>query len=267
MKDLMEVLSFMQMMQLDERFTQKRVQLEQRKTRTPMAAIIALAEMQERPLPILNMVTERHEICILGSISRTEIYDPVGSALKYQRLGADGLTLYTDDDLDADGLEDLLLVKRAVKIPVISYDYILDGYHVAEARAAGASALTAYASLLDDLSVRRIVSLIQRWRMTAILQIDREAHIQHLRTTSPHVTAVGTPDIEDAAHDLQLLLQLRPSIPYNIHCMPLHPLTTLDQVMQALELGVDAFTCAPSLLKDVSIMEQIRSAISYSRAK
>ncbi len=255
----------MQTTQLDELVAQKRAQLVQRQARTPMAAIIALAEMQDRPLPILNMVTERHEVCILGSIQRTEIYDPVGAALKFQRAGADGLTLYTDDDVLADGLEDLLLVTRAVGIPVISYDYILDGYHVAEARAAGASALTTYASLLDDVAVRRIVSLIQRWRMTAILQIDHEDHIRHLRTVSPHVTAVGNPYDRDGAQDLKLLRKLRPSIPYNIHCMPLHPLTTLPQVMEALELGVDAFTCAPALLKDSAVVDKIRAVIRQSQ--
>jgi indole-3-glycerol phosphate synthase len=263
----MEVLPRMQIMQLNERVAQKREQLRQRQARTPMAAMIALAEMQERPLPILNMVTDRHEVCILGSIQRTDIYDPVGLALKYQRLGTDGLTLFTDDDLESDGLEDLLLVTRAARMPVISYDYILDGYHVAEARAAGASALTAYASLLDDVAVRRIVSLIQRWRMTAILQIDHESHIGHLRTTSPHVTAVGDPHEQDPDLDLRLLRQLRPSIPYNIHCMPLHPLTSLLQVREALKLGVDALNCAASLLKDAEMIVEIRAAILQSQYK
>jgi indole-3-glycerol phosphate synthase len=248
-------------MQLDELVAQKRAQLKERQARTPMAAILALAEMQDRPLPILNMVTEQHEVCILGSIQRTEIYDPVGMALKFQRVGVDGLTLYTDDDISADGLEDLLLVNRAVGVPVISYDYILDGYHVAEARSAGASALTTYAALLDEVAVRRIVSLTQRWRMTAILQIDQPAHVQHLRTASPHVTAVGNPYDPDPARGLQLLQKLRPLIPYNIHCMPLHPLATLAQVAEALELGVDAFSCSASLLKDAATIEQIRTAI------
>ncbi len=252
--------------QLDEIIVNKREQLQQRQSRTPMAAIIALAEMQQRPLPILNMVTSNSEICILGSIQRTEIYDPVGAALRYQSLNADGLTLYTDDDIYADGLEDLLLISRATHIPVISYDYILDGYHVAEARAAGASALTMYAALLDAITLRRTVSLTQRWHMTAILQIDQEEHITHIRTLSPHVTAVGSPYHPDPAHDLKLLRTLRPSIPFNVHCMPLHPLTSLAQIIEAVEIGVDAFTCAPTLLKDPAMMSQIKAALPKSES-
>lgn len=247
--------------QLEEILVNKRAQLQQRQARTPMAAVVALAEMQQRPLSILNRVTGGSEICILGSIRRTEIYDPVGSALRYKRLGVDGLTLYTDDDLYGDGLEDLLLVTRAVNVPVISFDYVLDGYHVAEARAAGASALTMYAALLDDLTLRRTVSLTQRWRMTAILQIDREAHIEHLRTLSPHVTAVGNPLEPSASNDLDLLRRLRASIPYNVHYMPLHPLTTLTQVAEAVEIGVDAFTCSASLLKNAAVMNQVRAIL------
>ncbi len=248
-------------LQLDEIITNKQEQLQQRQRRTPMAAIIALAEMQQRPLPILNMVTSNNEICILGSIQRTEIYDPVGSAMRYQRLGVDGLTLYTDDDTQADGLEDLLLITRATRTPVISYDYILDGYHVAEARAAGASALTMYASLLDAVILRRTVSLTQRWHMTAIVQIEHDDQIAHLKTLSPHVTAVGSPHTPDPAHDLRLLHALRPSIPFNVHCMPLHPLTSVQQVAEAVEIGVDAFTCSPTLLKDAAVMEQIKAVL------
>jgi indole-3-glycerol phosphate synthase len=226
----------------------KRERLRERQIKTPSAAVIALAEMQQRPRPVLNIVTGGQAITLIGQINYGEIYDPVGTALRYARVGVDAVAFFTDQQVYQHGLEDMLLVSRAIKYPIISQDFILDGYHVAEARAAGASALTLYASILDSVTLRRTVSLTQRWRMTAIVQVENREQLEYARDLSPHVVAVGQLHERDASRSLQLLADLRPQIPYNFHCMLLHSLSTMDQVSQALDLGVDAIMVDAQIL-------------------
>lgn len=240
----------------------KRERLRERQAKTPNAAVVALADMQQRPRPILNVVTGGETTAVIGRIMQEEIYDPVGMALRYARAGIDAIAFFTDAQVYGNGLEDMLLVARAMQCPIISQDFILDGYHVAEARAAGASALTLYASVLDPLTLRRTVSLTQRWRMTAIVQIENEDHLHYVRDLSPHVVAVGTLDESDTAADLELLRKLRPLIPYNIHCMLLDPLSTLDEVAEAVSMGVDAIIVDERLLGNPEITRQLYERIN-----
>lgn len=235
----------------------KREKLRERQTKTPTAAVIALADMQMRPRPVLNIVTGGESIAVIGAIAYSEIYDPVGMALRYTRLGVDAVAFFTDSSLYENGFEDLLLVSRAIKSPVISQDYILDGYHVAEARASGASALTLYASVLDQTTLRRVVSLTQRWRMTALVQVENETQIDFVRTLSPHMIAVGS--ISDHSFDTNLALfeRLRPTIPYNMKCMLHCTLSTLDQVAAILKFGVDAILVDEQILAHVALTDHL----------
>lgn len=244
----------------------KQKRLQERQAKTPNAAVVALAEMQQRPRPVLNIATGGETIAVIAHITHDEIYDPVGLALRYARVGVDAISFFTDSQVYDNGLNDLLLVSRAVALPIISQDFILDGYHVAEARAAGASALTLYASLLDRVKLRQAVSLTQRWQMTAILQIEREDQFDLVREVSPHVVAVGTLSEYDTTSDVELLRRLRPYIPYNMHCMLLDRLATVEDVEAALALGVDALILDDRLLGQPDTVRAIYDRVHQAQA-
>lgn len=235
-------------LETEDIITTKRQQLQLRQGKTPTAAVIALAEMQRRPFPILNYVTGGEMVTLIGQVAYAETYDPVGASLKLVRAGVDAIAFFTDKQVYGKGLDDLLLVSRGVKRPVISLDYALNEYHVTEFRAAGAAALTLYASVLDNVALRKAVSVTQRWRMAAIVQVANREQLSFAESLSPHVISVGDPQKTDADHDLALLGELRPFIPRFTQVMPLHSLSTLSQVRQALEIGVDALIVAESLI-------------------
>ncbi|MCU0496374.1 MAG: hypothetical protein MUF87_03365 [Anaerolineae bacterium] len=245
----------------------KREKLRERQAKTPTAAVIALAEMQMRPRPVLNIVTGGETIAVIGVVDYSEIYDPVGTALRYTRLGVDAVAFFTDSSIYENGLEDLLLVSRGIKSPVISQDYILDGYHVAEARASGASALTLYASVLDHTTLRRVVSLTQRWRMTALVQVENEAQVNFVRSLSPHVIAVGSITDHSFEANLALFERLRPTIPYNMKCMLHCTLTTLDQVAAILKFGVDALLIHEQILTNSTLTDDLYRMIDQHRPR
>ena len=228
----------------------KRQYLAERRAKTPIQAVIALADMQRRPQPVLNTVTNGSQIALIGQITRAETYDPVAVTLGYINRGVDGVSLYTDQSVYSRGLDDLLLVSRGVNIPVISQDYILDEYHVVEARAAGASALVLSASTLDQEMLRKAVTTTQRWRMTAIVQVADEDELNYAGTLSPHVLGINAGFTSTPQEDIALLERLRPHIPYNMRVMLISSLDTLENVQRALSLGVDAIMVSDRLLLD-----------------
>ncbi|MCS7071136.1 MAG: hypothetical protein NZM00_06495, partial [Anaerolinea sp.] len=166
---------------VEQLIARKRAALNERKARTPIAAVRALASLQKRPQPVLSTVAGTGPVLFLGQIryAGRAAYDPVALALRFARHGLDGLTLFTDDviagnrgEVDAPaGLHDLALVTRAVRAPVLAQDYIFDEYQVVEARAAGASAVFLSARLLDPPVLRGLISVVLRNRMTPIVRV------------------------------------------------------------------------------------------------
>ena len=122
---------------LDTIIAAKRYYLNQRKTKTPLDAVRALASMQKRAYPILSTVEDKDEpAVIIGQIKHNlgfngnVAYDPVGTALNHIRRGVDAVALFTDQIIYEDGLDDLIIVSNAVDAPVISQDYVLDEYEI-----------------------------------------------------------------------------------------------------------------------------------------
>src|SRR5690606_4745573 len=89
--------------QLNTIIAAKRYYLAQRKAKTPLEAVRALASMQKRPSPILSTVAAEDEpAIIIGQIKHAPgfngnvVYDPVGTALRYIHRGVDAIALFTD---------------------------------------------------------------------------------------------------------------------------------------------------------------------------
>ncbi len=236
-------------MNLDTIIEAKRRHLDQRQKRIPTAAVIALAEMQMRPRPILNVMTDGSRVTLIGQIRLSQTYDPVTTALMLVREGVDAIALYTDQQVYSKGLDDLLFVARGVpETPVICQDYVFDSYHVAEIRAARASGLIAHNTVLAPASLRQVVTNSQRWMMTTFAQVSTEAELAHTANLSPHVIAIGQDADFEAQRDLPLFQSLSSQIPFNTKTMPLGRLSSLEDVAAVIEAGADAVIVDTTLI-------------------
>jgi indole-3-glycerol phosphate synthase len=253
-------------MNLETIIAAKRQALQQRKAKTPIDAVRALASMQRRPQPILNTVGER--VTIIGQVKHTvsstgsllETYDPVSMALRFMRGNADAISLFTDSTTYPRGLDDLTLVTRAVSAPAINQDYVLDEYHVVETRAAGASALVLSSDVLDKHALRTLVSATARNRMTSIVQVQNEDQLTYALSLSPHVIGLGSPD--ECNLDMNELTQLRALIPSSIHVMIMCCLESLHDVEMALKVGVNAVIVSASLFSNDNAVHQLHTTLN-----
>lgn len=251
---------------LQEILVAKRRLLERRQQQTPTPAITALADMQQRPHPILNVMTDGKPTVVIGQLRLQETYDPVAAALRYVRAGLDAVALFTDNRIYSKGMDDLLLVSHALKhTPVLTQNYILNKYHVLEARASGASGLLLYSSVMDHDGLRGAVSLAQRLRMNTIVQVENAEQMRYIHRLSPHAVTVGHlngpggPATFDRDYDLPLLERLQPLAPFNVRIMPHGAVNTLSDLKAVLALGVDAVVVGERM---VGTPERVREMMS-----
>lgn len=227
----------------------KRRRVALRQDQVPINAIIALANMQKGSQSILTEVSMADDpVKVIGQIRHEDIYDPVAAALRYIRHGTDAIALFTDKKVYSKGMDDLTFISRGINIPIICQDYIINSYHVAEARAAGASAVVIYSDLLEYNQLRDVVSNTMRWRMTAIVQVNSEQQLADAALLSPHVIAVGSGQTFNKDTDLDTLRRLRPYIPYNTRVMPMGCLNNINTIKAVIDIGVDAITVDERLL-------------------
>ena len=243
--------------------TRKQYLLE-RKHITPMDALMALAAMQSRPPYVLNMMTDRDKVTVIGQIRLKETYDPVLSALRYVRAGADAVSYFTDHTIYNQDLDDMLMISRGIrKYPVIFHNYVLDEYSVIAARSSGAAALVGYASILPVQKLRSVISMTQRYKMTAILQINSVAHLEYIYELSPHVISIGDPESENVENAIQMVAEFKPHIPFYCRTMLSNTLYTVEEVEMAVQAGVDAVIVSDEVYATPRKIEQMRKLVNF----
>jgi indole-3-glycerol phosphate synthase len=251
--------------QADIVISAKRLALAERKAKTPIEAVRALASMQKRPQPVLNNVSQDGPVMLIGQVKYAPThasihasYDPVASALRFAQNGFDAIALFTDETLYEGGLDDLVLISRAVGLPVISQDYILDEYQVVEARAAGASALILSSAILEPATLRALLSSTQRNRMTAIVEVHTQEELDYALSLSPYVIGITSRDTWTGEIISDHVSQLRQRIPSNIRVMLTDGLQTVDDIETAVTMGMDAVLVSETMLEDVSQVKQVK---------
>ncbi len=258
---------------LDTIIAAKRYYLKQRKNKTPLEAVRALASMQQRARPILSTVAGEDEpVVIIGQIKHdlgmngSTVYDPVGTALRYVQRGVDAVALFTDQILYENGLDDLMFVANASYRPVISQDYVLDEYEIVEARAAGASALLLDSAILDNDTLRKMISDTQRNLMTAIVQVHNLEELDYAISLSPHVISISTdnPFTPEIELDLEMTRRMRDKVPSYIRVMISENLRTPQDIATVAKLSVDAVMVTEQMLDRVGDAEGLRGTFRSS---
>ncbi|MCB9450822.1 MAG: hypothetical protein H6672_05250 [Anaerolineaceae bacterium] len=245
----------------------KRHYLKERMAKTPIEAVRALASMQKRPQPVLNTVSQDSPVMLIGQIryrlpqtgKMEENYDPVGLALRFTQAGLDAVGIFTDATIYEGGLDDLVLVSRAVQVPVISQDYILEEYQIVEVRAAGASALVLSATVLEPAQLRTLVSATHRNRMTAIVQVHDEDELDSALALSPYVIGLSSYNPHTDTYDPTLIARLRAMIPSHTRVMVMDGLKTLADVETILAMDVHAILLCDVLLREPGAIAQLRA--------
>ncbi|MEO8607093.1 MAG: hypothetical protein ABI690_04395 [Chloroflexota bacterium] len=251
----------------------KRQALADRKLRTPIEAVRALASMQKRPKAVLNAVATDAQITLIGQIKyaqgKSELlndYDPVATALRFVKTGIEAVSLLTDEYLYEGGLDDLVLVSRAINVPVVSQDYIFDEYQIVEARAAGASALMLSSAILESASLYALLSATQRNRMTGIVQVYDAEELKFALSLSPYVIGLSNFDPWTDEYVGDHIRKLRPLIPPNVGVMVTDGLQTLAEIEDIAGLGVHALLVRDTILDNPDQTAQLMSILKTFRS-
>jgi indole-3-glycerol phosphate synthase len=189
-------------------------------------------------------------------------FDPVAIARNYEAAGAAAISVLTDQAYFQGSLDIFDAVRRAVQVPLLRKEFMIDPIQFYEARAHGADAVLLITSILDSGQLAEFHDLAGELGMSALVETHSEADVERVMTElSPALLGVNNRDLNDQGFHtdlghtgrmIPLIRRLSPSdkAPAVVSESGIH---TADDVARLKTLGVSAVLVGESLMRQADV--------------
>ncbi|MFL5242154.1 MAG: indole-3-glycerol phosphate synthase TrpC [Gemmataceae bacterium] len=193
-----------------------------------------------------------------------EDFDAVAIAHIYEQNGASCISVLTDAPYFQGSLEHLRAVRQAVHVPVLRKDFILDGYQIAEARCAGADAVLLIAEILDDASLRQLLSETGQLGMQALVELYEAANLPRVIDAGAQLIGINNRDLRTLVTRLEHTLDLAPRVPAGCCLVSESGISTREDIKRLEKAGVRAVLIGETLMRSADIGVKLRDLLGVS---
>lgn len=188
--------------------------------------------------------------------------DPAAIARRYQSGGAIGISVLTEPKHFEGKIGFLPQVKKAVSVPVLMKDIVVDEVQIEAARRVGADAILLMASVfaaeLADLSLPEMVDRTHK----AGLEVLLEAHTQNEYRTAlgseADVVGINNRDLQTLEVSLETSRRLLREGKGSKVVISESGLSKRSELEELSSLGADGFLVGSSLMRSKNIEESLR---------
>jgi indole-3-glycerol phosphate synthase len=187
------------------------------------------------------------------SPSRGEIrpdFDPVGCAKAYADAGAVAISVLTDERFFGGHLDYLDLVRRAVPVPLLRKDFVVDAYQIDEARVAGADAVLLIAGALSAEALIDFRARALALGMDALVEVHDEEELEGALASGADLIGINNRDLRSFRTDLAVTERLAPRIPQGIVVVSESGIFTPEDVARLTDAGAHALLIGESLMRE-----------------
>jgi indole-3-glycerol phosphate synthase len=189
--------------------------------------------------------------------------DPAKIASRYQKGGASGISVLTEPKHFEGRIEFVSQVKRAVTVPVLMKDVVVDPIQLEAARRVGADAILLMASIfsanLADLPLHQMVDLAHSKGLEVLLEAHtREEYIIAL-DTSADVVGINNRDLKTLEVSLDTSRRLLREGKFSKTVISESGLSKRSELEELRSLGADGFLVGSSLMRSKDIEGAVRA--------
>jgi len=138
----------------------------------------------------------------------------VGQVAKgYQKAGVCGMSVLTDIKYFGGSLEDLLLARASVTMPLLRKEFIIAEYQILEAKANGADVILLIAAILSKEEIKQFSEFAKSLDLDVLLEVHNEAELHKSVMPSLDMLGVNNRNLKTFEVDLNTSRDLSKLIP------------------------------------------------------
>ena len=186
------------------------------------------------------------------SPSKSEINqqaDIADVAKGYQNAGVSGMSVLTDGPFFGGSLDDLLLARAAVTMPLLRKEFIVDEYQIIEAKAHGAAAILLIAASLKSQEIQQFASLAKQLGMDVLCEAHNAAEVHKSIVPQVDMIGINNRNLKTFEVSLDTSKTLSTLIPDEFVKVSESGISTIDAISELLPYGYQGFLIGENFMK------------------
>jgi indole-3-glycerol phosphate synthase len=178
-----------------------------------------------------------------------DIPDPAALAQAYAAGGADAISVLTEERRFGGSLDDLRAVRAVVDTPLLRKDFIVTGYQLLEARAAGADLVLLIVAALDDPTLARLHDEARALGLTVLVEVHDEDEIARALAVGAELVGVNARNLKTLEVDPDTFGRLAGLLPAHVVKVAESGIGGPDDAARYAREGADVVLVGEALVK------------------
>ncbi|MBU2947276.1 indole-3-glycerol phosphate synthase TrpC [Zobellia uliginosa] len=170
-------------------------------------------------------------------------------ATGYENAGVCGMSVLTDSKYFGGSLDDLLLARAAVQMPLLRKEFIIDEYQLLEAKAHGADVILLIAAILSKEEIKTFSELAKSLDLDVLLEVHNEAELHKSIMPSLDMLGVNNRNLKTFEVSLETSKSLSELIPNEFVKVSESGISSIEAIKDLKPYGYQGFLIGENFMK------------------
>lgn len=174
----------------------------------------------------------------------------VGQVAKgYEKAGVCGTSVLTDIKYFGGSIEDLLLARASVDMPLLRKEFIIDEYQIVEAKSYGADVILLIAAVLTSKEIKNLSELAKSLQLDVLLEVHNEEELAKSIMPSLDMLGVNNRNLKTFEVSLETSKKLSVLIPDDFVKVSESGISSIEAIKNLKQYGYKGFLIGENFMK------------------
>ena len=193
--------------------------------------------------------------------------DPISIGRAYERGGAAAVSLLTDKLFFGGELDQLPHLKRAIFLPILRKDFIIDVIQVRESFLFGADAILLIARILSQGQLKDLLGAALEFGLDVLIEVHDRGDLEKAVACGAKIIGINNRDLNTFEVDIKTTIDLLPLVPESCTVVSESGIMNGEDIRSLWSYGVQTVLVGSSLMKNDDIGAKVRELVGAGKKR